>query len=129
MDAVGNLLPYYQLKDVHDIVGFNKRKMDFLGEVNVYNSDFHDISSEWVEDTISETFHKKATDNEADREYIFLFRLLAIKYRIHYPIRGGNGLRIDENLMLFLERWIVQAFCDYYSKTHPDFRYSAVKGS
>ena len=106
LDVVANELPFFPLKDVHDIVGFGHRKIETLGEINVYNTDFHDINSEWIEDTIAETFHRRKFDLDKDKEILFLFRLLAVKYRIHFPVRGP-ALKVDMNLQLFLERWIV----------------------
>lgn len=119
LSLVEDLLPYFQLKNVHDIVGFGHRKTDFLGEISIYTTDFHDITSEWIEDTLAETFHKRAKDNEKDRELLFLFRLLAVKMRIHYPLINKK-LRVDENILLFLERWICQAFVECYLKYNPE---------
>lgn len=117
------MLPYYQLKNVHDIVGFNAKKIDSLGEINAYNSDFHDINSEWIEDSLAEIFHRRKLDNDKDKMILFLYRLLAVKYRIHYPVRG-SPLRIDENIQIFLERWICQAFLEYYLYKHPGFKFA-----
>lgn len=118
------MLPYYQLKDVHDIIGFNQRKIDSLGDINAFNSEFHDINSEWIEDTLSEVFHRRKLDHPKDREILFLYRLLAVKYRIHYPVRGP-ALKIDENIQIFLERWICQAFLEYYLSQRPGFSFVA----
>lgn len=115
-------LPFFQLKKVHDIVDFGHRKTDFLGEINVYNTDFHDITSEWMEDTLAEVFHRRSTDADKDREILFLFRLLAIKMRIHHPLKDKK-LIVDHNILLFLERWICQAFVDCFMKRFPNFNF------
>lgn len=119
LDLIGEILPFFQLKNVHDIVGFGHRHTDFLGDINVYSTDFHDVTSEWIEDTLAETFHRKALDAPKDRGLLFLYRLLMIKQRIHYPA-VNNSFQIDHNLQLFLERWICQAFVDLYVSKHPE---------
>ena len=119
---VADELPFFQIKQVHDIVGFGHRQTEFLGDINIYNSDFHDITSEWMEDTLAETFHRRKTDAAKDREILFLFRLLSIKMRIHNPLKDKR-LVVDHNILLFLERWICQAFIDCFLKRYPDFSF------
>lgn len=119
---VGELIPHYALKNVHDTVEFNKTGVKGLAEFNALTSDYHDLSSEWVEDFIAQTFHRRATDKESDRELLFLFRLLVVKYRIRYPM-VNKELVIDENIVLFLERWICQSFMDYYMTRKPGFEW------
>lgn len=67
----------------------------------------------------------KKGKKEANKEYIHLYRLLALRYRTRYPIKGDKPLNIDldvrvrlENkicvslLKLFIEEWI---FVNTYS--------------
>lgn len=122
MDSVANQLPNYQLKEIHDIVGFQEKHVDALGDVLFYQSDYPDMSSEWVEETLSEIFHRRKLDVPKDRNILFLFRLLSVKYRIHFPVKG-KALRVDANVMIFLEKWICQAFLDYYTDNRPGFKF------
>ncbi len=43
------------------------------------------------------------------KEYLFLFRLLAIKYRIKYPLRGKE-YKVDDDLTTYLEDKICSSF-------------------
>ena len=123
LDLIADDLPFFQVKQVHDIVGFAHRKTDFLGEIAVFNTDFHDVTSEWIEDMLAETFHRRSTDADKDKDILFLYRLLAIKYRIHYPL-NSKSLTVDHNILLFLERWICQALVDCYLNKHSGFKFT-----
>lgn len=125
LDAVAEQLPNYQVKEIHDIVGFQEKHVDALGEVLFYQSDYPDLSSEWVEETLSEIFHRRKLDVPRDRNILFLFRLLSVKYRIHFPVKG-RPLKIDGNILIFLEKWICQAYLDYYVDNRPGFKFVLV---
>ena len=111
---VGNLLPFYALKKVYDTEEFKTTGVKGLSEYNALTSDFHDISSETIEDYIAKVFHRQAHDTTKTRDFLFLFRLLEVKYRIAYPMVGDKPLQIDENLLLFLEKWICQSFIEFF---------------
>lgn len=105
---------------MHDIEGFKQRKIKEIGDIHAFATDFHDMSSEWVEDTLSQVFQRKKTDHTNDKELLFLFRLLAVLYRIRNPMQKGS-LKVDENLKLFHERWICNSFVEFFAVTFPDF--------
>ena len=74
------------------------------------NFDVRDNINEWVEDTLFCVILRKKYDNKAsyDKNILYLFRLLAILYRITYPLRGPP-LEIDDDLRIVLECKIVNA--------------------
>jgi len=51
---------------------------------------------------------KRLDKQEKNKELMFLFRLLTIKYRILYPI-GGKSFTIDADLSAVLEHKVVSA--------------------
>lgn len=74
------------------------------------NFDIRDNINEWVEDTLFCVILRKRYDKKGglDKNILFLFRLLAILYRITYPIKG-DPLKIDDDLLVVLESKIVNA--------------------
>lgn len=74
------------------------------------NFDVRDNINEWVEDTLFCVILRKKYDNKAsyDKNILYLFRLMAILYRITYPLRGPP-LEIDDDLRIVLECKIVNA--------------------
>jgi hypothetical protein len=74
------------------------------------NFDIRDNINEWVEDTLFCVILRKRYDNKgsSDNSILFLFRLMAILYRITYPLRGPP-LAVDDDLRIVLECKIVNA--------------------
>lgn len=65
--------------------------------------------NKWIEGTLVYTIEQKELDkSEKNKEIMFLFRLLTIKYRILYPIRG-KSFTVDADLKAVLEHKIVQS--------------------
>lgn len=80
-----------------------------IGQILAYNSEFIDVTSEWVEDTLSKAIYRQKYERKSkDWNILFLFRLLTILYRIRYPVKG-IPLKIEYALKLFLEIWICRA--------------------
>lgn len=103
------------MRPIHNIEGFKKKKMKRIGQIIAYNSEFIDVSSEWIEDTLSQVIYrqknerkKKNLDGERNWGVLFLYRLLTILYRIRYPIKE-KPLKIEYALKLYLEIWICRA--------------------
>ena len=68
-----------------------------------------DNINEWVEDTLFCVILRKRYDTYSkDKNILYLFRLLAILYRIRYPMKG-DPLVIDNDLKVVLECKIVNA--------------------
>ncbi len=111
---IGDLLPFYALKKVHDVPEFKKPGLKGLEEFNALTSDYHDLTSESIEDNLAEVFHRKAYDTSSTRDLLFLFRLLAVKHRVAYPLVGDEPMQIDENLRIFLEKWVCQSFIEFF---------------
>ena len=73
-----------------------------------------DKINQWVEDTLFYVIMKKRSDGiHADSNLLYLFRLLAIKYRTVYPV-GGEPFSIDEDLLVVLESKICNAAMHYF---------------
>jgi hypothetical protein len=71
--------------------------------------DFRDNTNKWIEGTLAQTISKKLADkHEKNKDFIFLFRLLTIKYRVKYPLQG-NAMKIDLDLDVVLEHKICSA--------------------
>lgn len=71
--------------------------------------DFRDNVNQWFEGTLS-TIHNKFDQEkkEKNRDVLFLFRLLTVKYRVRYPLRG-KSFTIDPDLDNYLENKIIKA--------------------
>jgi len=86
---------------------------------------FHECGdnvSQWIEDTIFATILKKHSEhNSVGSDLLFLFRLLAILYRVRYPIDGKNiDHKIDSNILVVLESKICNAGLVYLEKPSLD---------
>ena len=83
--------------------------------MRTYESEFVDQTNNWLEDKLSEILNKRhTTDIELpDKEMLLLFRLLALKFRVHYPIKGQH-LRMEPAFKVFLETWIIAAALEYF---------------
>lgn len=65
---------------------------------------------DWVMRTLTETIKKHKASKRSDDDYLlFLFRLLAIRYRIEYPLTGEKGYVLSEDLNLILHSKICSA--------------------
>jgi uncharacterized protein YifN (PemK superfamily) len=73
-----------------------------VGKLVKYDNDFRDKINKWIEGTLVFTIEQKRLDKaEKNKEIMFLFRLMTIKYRIVYPIRG-KSYTIDADLKAVL---------------------------
>lgn len=71
--------------------------------------DFRDNINKWFEGTLSTIITKKNQEKkEKNREILYLFRLLSVKYRVRYPLRGKSFV-IDADLDSYLENKIISA--------------------
>ena len=87
----------------------HKIHLIFFRKVIAYNSEFIDKSSEWIEDTISQTIYRQKHEKKSDNwEILFLYRFLTILYRIRYPVKRQK-LKVEYALRIFLEMWICKA--------------------
>lgn len=65
---------------------------------------------DWVMRTLTETIKKHKASKRSDDDYLlFLFRLLAIRYRIEYPLTGEKGYVLSDDLNLILHSKICSA--------------------
>ena len=68
-----------------------------------------DNINQWVEDTLFSVMMSKRYDKyNNDKTILYLYRLLAIKYRIRFPLRG-DPLDVDDDLRIVLETKISNA--------------------
>ena len=90
----------------HKLIQFEPEKIRSLKS----NMDIRDNVNEWVEDTLFCVILRKRYDKKSslDRNILYLFRLLAILYRVTYPIKG-DPFEIDDDLLVVLECKIVNA--------------------
>ena len=89
-----------------------------LGKFSIEDNVVRDKMNKWIEGTIVYTVEQKRIDkSDKNKEILFLFRLLTIKYRIVYPIKGQE-IKVDGDLHAILENKIVGAL-----------RYFVIKGS
>ncbi len=108
-DIVEHEVPPYQLRKARDITGFKKTQAKKIGEIEAFNSDFIDRTSEWIEEKLSETLHRQNQEAKSeDWHILLLFRLLTIKHRIKYSVKGAP-LKVEYALRVFLELWICRA--------------------
>lgn len=69
--------------------------------------DFRDNVNKWLEGTLAFSIQKKNQERtEKNQDYLFLFRLLTIKYRIRYPLQGKT-LKVDVDIDNFLDHKVV----------------------
>jgi len=70
---------------------------------------FRDNINTWIENTLSICVTKhNSMPNEKNRDFLFLYRLLTIAYRIRYPLRGKE-LNPDVDLKIYLDHKICSA--------------------
>lgn len=73
------------------------------------NQGIRDNINGWVEDTMFSVILRKQYDhNDKDKTLVYLYRLLAIKYRITYPLKG-ESFKLDDDLRIVLESKICNA--------------------
>jgi hypothetical protein len=83
------------------------------------NQDIRDNINEWVEDTLFNVILRKQYDvNDKDKHLLYLYRLLAIKYRVTYPIKG-ESFQLDQDLKIVLESKICNAALAYFTHGPP----------
>lgn len=88
------------------------------------NQDIRDNINEWVEDTLFACILRKRYDHsDKDKTLLYLYRLLAIKYRITYPLKG-ESFKLDDDLRIVLESKICNAAMAYFNT--PTFQEAAV---
>lgn len=67
---------------------------------------FRDNINQWIEATLTSCIQKyNSNPNEKNRDFMFLYRLLTINYRIKYPLRG-KSFSPDVDLKVYLEHKI-----------------------
>ena len=77
------------------------------------NQDIRDNINEWVEDTLFYVIMRKRNDRaDKDKTLLYLYRLLAIKHRVVYPLKG-ESFKLDEDLRIVLESKICNAALAY----------------
>ncbi len=59
---------------------------------------------------------KRYDHSDKDKNILYLYRLLAIKYRVHFPLKG-ESFKVDEDLRVVLETKICNAAMSYASLT------------
>lgn len=73
------------------------------------NQDIRDNINEWVEDTLFNVILRKQYDHsDKDKKLLYLYRLLAIKYRVHFPLKGESFV-LDNDIRVVLETKICNA--------------------
>jgi len=75
------------------------------------DAEFRDMTNSWIQDSLQNVKKRRVYDknNPHNMEYLYLFRLLAIKYRCVYPLRG-KAFMVDADLAVKLETRICKAF-------------------
>jgi len=75
------------------------------------DAEFRDMTNSWIQDTLQNVKRRRGYDKHdvQNMEYLYLFRLLAIKYRVVYPLRG-KAFEVDADLAVKLENKICKAF-------------------
>ena len=102
-------IPAYQLRQFTNIETLKAQKVEKIGQLYAFNTDFVDRASEWIEEKLSETLHRQNIERKGDDWHIlFLFRLLTIKYRIKFSVKG-SPLKVEYALNVLLEQWICRA--------------------
>ena len=66
--------------------------------------------NQWILGTLGYINKRKNYDKkDQNKEFLFLFRLLAIKYRVKYPI-SGKPYKVDADLKCYYEDKICSSF-------------------
>ncbi|CAK56372.1 unnamed protein product (macronuclear) [Paramecium tetraurelia] len=80
-----------------------------LGEDEYHLSERRDGTNLWLEECLAKlSIQKRKSDknNEEDAEYQHLFRLLSLRYRCKYPLKGNEEMRVDLDIRVRLENKI-----------------------
>lgn len=80
-----------------------------LGEDEYHLSERRDGTNLWLEECLAKlSIQKRKSDknNEDDSEYQHLFRLLSLRYRCKYPMKGNDEMRVDLDIRVRLENKI-----------------------
>ncbi|CAD8055599.1 unnamed protein product [Paramecium sonneborni] len=80
-----------------------------LGEDEYNLSERRDGTNLWLEECLGKlSLQKRKSDknNEEDSEYQHLFRLLSLRYRCKYPMKGNDEMRVDLDIRVRLENKI-----------------------
>ena len=114
MFIIKDLIPKFYSNSISDKVYFLNDCCP-VKEVRNYDSDFDDQTNNWLQDKLSEILNKRGLQdaNLEDKEVLCLFRLLALKFRIHHPL-NGERLKVDPGFEVFFECWIIAAVVDYF---------------
>jgi hypothetical protein len=114
-----NPLPHDQLLHLSP-ESFNKLKP---------NQDIRNNVNEWVEDTLFHVILRKKFDHsDKEKHLLYLYRLLAIKYRVTYPLKG-ESFTLDEDLRIVLESKVCDAALAYFDtpSAHDQIIYPKIK--
>ncbi|EAS04956.3 hypothetical protein TTHERM_00685990 (macronuclear) [Tetrahymena thermophila SB210] len=78
------------------------------------SNDERDLANKWIESTLNQAIEQKlkTSNEEKNKDIIFLFRLLTLKHKVKYPLQG-TPFNVDFDLMSVLEHKI----CDGFRKT------------
>lgn len=69
--------------------------------------------NEWIENSLCYVILKKRHEKQTThRDVLYLYRLLAIKFRIEHPM-NGQALEVDKALQIILESKICNAVMLY----------------
>jgi len=86
----------------HKIMEFEPEKLKNLKKDLVPR----DNINQWVEDSIFSTILRKKYDKfNEDKNLLFVYRMLAIQYRVRFPVKG-EPLELDSDIKEVLERKI-----------------------
>ncbi|CAD8131879.1 unnamed protein product [Paramecium octaurelia] len=80
-----------------------------LGEDQFSLSERRDNTNLWLEECLGQlATQKRKSDknNEEDAEFQHLFRLLSLRYRCKYPMKGNDEMRVDIDIRVRLENKI-----------------------
>mmetsp|Transcript_4779 Transcript_4779/g.3973 ORF Transcript_4779/g.3973 Transcript_4779/m.3973 type:complete len:188 (+) Transcript_4779:1021-1584(+) len=99
--------PHYDKILMSEIDG---RAMKKIKKTKTVDVEFRDNTNQWIEDTLVEVRERRAYDRKDPKnmENLYLFRLLTIKYRILYPLKGHTPVDVDPDLNVTLENRICQ---------------------
>ena len=91
------------------ILSENISRIDAVPNTDV----FRDNINKWIEATLGSCIQKyNSNPGEQNREYLFLYRLLTVMYRIKYPLRG-KAYNPDIDLKLYLEHKVCSTLHKY----------------
>lgn len=114
MFIIKDLIPKIYSNSINDKVYFLNDCCP-LREVRNFDSEFDDQTNNWLQDKLSEILNKRTLQDQnlEDKECLMLFRLLALKFRIHHPL-NGERMQVDPGFEVFFECWIIAAIVDYF---------------